>query len=255
MIRNLLICGLVAGVCAGLLATGFAEVAGEPAINRAIAFEYAQARAAGEPAEVELVSRTVQRSAGLVTGAVVYGLALGGLFALVFAFVYGRAGRRASPGRTALGLAASSFLVVYLVPFVKYPANPPSVGDPETIGRRTALYVVMIAVSLFAAVAAVHLRAWLLRRWRASTATVLGVAAYIVAVVAAGIALPGVHEVPKAFPAETLWRFREASVGTQLVMWATIGLVFSTGAERVMRRGTVGAKPMVGVTKAAAARD
>lgn len=252
MIRNLLICGLVAGVCAGLLATGFAEVAGEPAVDQAIAFESAQARAAGEPPAMELVSRTVQRSAGPVTGAVVYGLALGGLFALLFAFVYGRVGR-AGPGRTALVLAAASFLVVYIVPFVKYPANPPSVGDPETIGRRTALYFVMIAVSLFAAVAAVRLRAWSLRRWRASTATLLGVAAYVVAVVAAGIALPGVHEVPTAFPAETLWRFREASVGMQLVMWATIGLVFSVGAERVMRRA--GAKPTVGIQQAAAVRD
>lgn len=254
MIRNLLICGLVAGFCAGLLATGFAEVAGEPALDQAIAFEYAKARAAGEPAEVELVSRPVQGGAGLVTGAVIYGLALGGLFALVFVFVYGRVGR-ASPSRTAMVLAAASFLVVFLVPFVKYPANPPSVGDPETIGKRTALYFAMIAISLLAAVTAVRIRAWLLRRWRASTATLSGVAAYMVAVVAAGIALPGVHEVPKAFPAETLWRFREASVGTQLVLWATIGLVFSVGVERVMRRATVGSKQMVGVPEAATTRD
>ena len=66
-----------------------------------------------------------------------YGLALGGLFALAFAFAYGRVAR-ASPRATALWLAAAAFVVVYLVPFLKYPANPPAVGDPDTIGRRTA---------------------------------------------------------------------------------------------------------------------
>lgn len=253
-IRNLLVCGLVAGACAGLLAAGFAAVAGEPAVDQAIAFEEAQARAAGDPAEVELVSRTVQRSTGLVVGAVVYGLALGGLFAFVFALVYGRVGR-ASPRRTALLLAAAAFVIVFLVPFVKYPANPPAVGDPATIGKRTTLYIVMIAISISAAVAAVRIRAWSRKRWPGSTATLLGAAAYLVAVVVAGIALPAVHEAPSAFPAETLWRFREASIGTQLVMWATIGVVFSAGVERVMRCATAGARPTVGLPDAAATRD
>lgn len=242
VMRSLLLCGLVAGACAGLLATGFAEVAGEPAVKQAIAFEHAQAKAAGKPPDVELVSRTVQRTAGLLTGAVVYGLALGGLFALAFGFVYGRVSR-ASPARTAFWLAAAAFLVIYLVPFLKYPANPPAVGSPDTVGRRTALYFVMAAVSLIAAVAAVRVRAWLSRRSRAAAATPVGVAAYLLLVVAAGIALPGVEEVPAAFPAVTLWRFREASVGTQLVLWATIGLVFAAGAQRVMSRAAVRGRP------------
>ena len=100
MLRNLLICGLIAGACAGLLATGFAELAGEPSIDRAISFEARQSEAAGEAPEPELVSRDVQRTAGLLTGAVVYGLALGGLFALAFGCVYGRVART-SPRRTA----------------------------------------------------------------------------------------------------------------------------------------------------------
>ena len=145
MIRNLLVCGFIAGACGGLLATGFAELAGEPAINSAISFEEAQAEAAGQAPEPEMVSRDIQRSVGLLTAAVVYGLALGGLFALAFAAIYGRVGR-VSPAKTALWLAAGAFVVVYLVPFLKYPANPPSVGNPDTIGHRTLLYVVMIAI-------------------------------------------------------------------------------------------------------------
>lgn len=233
MVRNLLICGLIAGACAGLAATGFAELAGEPAVNRAISFEDAQAKGAGEAPGPDLVSRGVQRSAGLLTAAVVYGLALGGLFALVFAAIYGRIGR-ASPARTALWLAAAAFVVVYLVPFVKYPANPPSIGDPDTIGHRTLLYVLMIAISLLAAIAAVRLRSALSRRGSGTTATVVAGVSYLAIVVIAGLALPDIHEVPARFPATALWSFREASVGMQTVIWTTIGLVFAATAQRAM---------------------
>jgi predicted cobalt transporter CbtA len=233
VLRNLLICGLVAGALGGLVATGFAEVVGEPAVNQAIGFEDAQAKAKHEAPMPQLVSRDVQRSAGLITAAVVYGLAFGGLFALMFAWVYGRVGR-VSPGHTALLLAAGALLVVFLVPFVKYPANPPSVGHEDTIQRRTSLYFLMVWISIFAAVAAVRLRVVLAARGGATRATVLGALLYLVLVIGAGLALPGVHEVPRGFPAETLYRFREASIGMQLVMWATIGLAFAYAAERVM---------------------
>jgi uncharacterized membrane protein YidH (DUF202 family) len=233
MIRTLLIWGLLAGLCGGLLATGFSEVAGEPAVNQAIAFESSSAAAAGEPHEHAIVSRGAQRTVGLLTAAVVYGVSVGGLFALAFVFAYGRIGR-ASPARTALWLAAGAFVVVFLVPFLKYPANPPSVGDPDTIGRRTELYLAMIVCSLLAAVAALRVRAWLATRRDPATATIVAGLSYLAVVVAAALILPGVHEVPKSFPATTLWRFREASIGMQAVLWATIGVVFSVAAQRVM---------------------
>jgi predicted cobalt transporter CbtA len=238
MFRTLLICGLFAGVVAGLATTGFASIAGEPSIDRSIAFEEQSARAAGESPEPELVARSIQRSVGLLTAAVVYGLALGGLFALVFGFVYGRVGR-ASPGRTSLWLAAGAFVTVFLVPFVKYPANPPAVGNPDTIDKRTGLYFTMLAISLLAAVAAARLRVVLARRGSGARATGVAVAAYLVVVIVAGLALPGIHEVPRGFPATTLWAFREASVGMALVMWASLGLVFAWTAQRVMAGKTM----------------
>ena len=233
MIRTLLIWGLLAGLGGGLLATGFSEVAGEPAVNQAIAFESSSAAAAGEPHEHAIVSRGAQRTVGLLTAAIVYGVSVGGLFALAFAFAYGRVGR-AGPGRTALWLAAGAFVVVYLVPFLKYPANPPSVGDPGTISKRTELYLAMVVCSLLAAVAALRVRAWLAERRDPTTATVVAGLSYLAVVVAAGLILPGIHEVPKGFPATTLWRFREASIGMQAVLWATIGVIFSVVAQRVM---------------------
>ncbi len=234
MLRTLLICGLLAGLCGGLLATGFAELAGEPAVNQAIAYEEAHTPPPppGTPAEPVLVSRDLQSTLGLLTAATVYGLALGGLFALAFAWAYGRVSPATGPARTALWLAAIAFAVVYLVPFLKYPPNPPAVGDPDTIGRRTALYLAMMWISIFGAVAAVRIRRLAAERWTTGTATLVGLASFLVVV--AALALPAVQEVPKTFPAVTLWRFREASFGMQATMWATIGLVFAGLAPRAM---------------------
>lgn len=236
MLRTLLICGLVAGLCGGLLATGFAVVAGEPAVNQAIAYEEANAPAPapGAPPEEELVSRDMQSSLGLLTAAGVYGLALGGLFALVFAWAYGRVSKTTGPARTALWLAAIAFAVVYLVPFLEYPPNPPAVGDPDTIGRRTALYLAMVWISIFGAIAAVRIRGLLAARRSGASATLTALASYGAIVLAAGLALPAVDEVPRSFPPETLWSFRQASVGMQLVLWATLGLVFAGLAQRAM---------------------
>jgi predicted cobalt transporter CbtA len=236
MLRTLLICGLVAGALAAVLATGFATVAGEPAVDGAIAFEDAQARAAHDAPAAAVVSRTVQKTVGLFTAAAAYCVALGGLFALAFALVYGRIAV-APPGRTARWLALAAFVVVFLVPFLKYPANPPSVGDPDTIGRRTELYLVMVAASLLSALAAVNIRAWMLSRPALRAyATLGGLATYAVVVTVAAVGLPGIHEVPADFPATTLWRFREASIGLQVVLWSTVGLVFGHLAQRVMTR-------------------
>jgi predicted cobalt transporter CbtA len=234
MLRTLLICGLVAGLCGGLLATGFASLAGEPAVDRAIAYEdAADAGMPHEPAAPAPVSRALQKSAGLLTAALVYGLALGGIFSLVFAVAYGRV-VQGGPRATAYGLAAAAFVVVYLVPFLKYPASPPGATDPATIGRRTALYATMIAISIAAAVAAARVRSVAATRCSGHRAGLVAGLVFVGIAAAAGLVLPSVHEIPKNFPATTLWRFREASVGMQAVLWVTIGLVFGTAAQRAM---------------------
>jgi Probable cobalt transporter subunit (CbtA) len=96
------------------------------------------------------------------------------------------------------------------------------------------LYGTMLAISLLAAVAAARIRAVLARPLETHAATTAALAVYIAVVAAAASALPGVHEVPAEFPATTLWRFREASVGLQLTLWTVMALVFGYAAQRVM---------------------
>lgn len=246
MMGALLLRGMLVGVLAGTLAFCFLKIVGEPAVDRAIAFEsqqeaakeHAEAHAdmAGHeapPPEPELVSRAVQAGIGLFTGVVLYSAALGGLFALAFAASYGRIAAFSPRAISAL-LAGLGFVAVYAVPIVKYPANPPSVGEPGTIGARTALYFAMIALSLAATILAGMLRKRLRARHGAWNATLLAAGAYLAVMVAIGLGLPAVNEVPDAFPAVVLWQFRIAAMGAQCILWATLGLAFGAAAERLI---------------------
>jgi predicted cobalt transporter CbtA len=253
MAGTLLLRGMLIGVVAGLLCFSFLKIVGEPQVDRAITFETqlgeakAQATAQaliakGLPApkeepEPELVSRRVQAGLGLFTGVMIYNMAFGGLFALAFALAYGRMGDF-GPRATSVVLAVIGLIAVYIVPNLKYPANPPSVGDPGTIGMRTALYFSMIAISLAAMIAAGMLRLRLLPRHGSWNALLIAAGVYLIVVIVVGLVLPPINEVPAEFPAVVLWQFRIASLGAQLIMWATLGLVFR-GAERIS--STIGA--------------
>lgn len=255
MVGALLMRGMVVGLLAGLLCFLFLKVVGEPSVDRAIAFEStldaakAKARAddaaakglpaPAEESEPELVSRPVQAGVGLLTGVVVYDTALGGLFALVFAMAYGRVGAL-SPRSTAALIALSGFVAVTLVPMLKYPANPPSIGNPDTIAMRTMLYFAMILFSLACMVAAWKLRGALSARVDGWNATLLAGVAYVILVGLIAWALPTVSETPDGFPADVLWLFRTASLGAQTIVWSVMGLGFGALVERAASRGRGG---------------
>ena len=261
MVRKLLLYGMLVGLVAGLLAFVVAKTIGEPQVDKAIAFEGLVAAGHHEPEEAELVSRTVQNTAGLGAGVIVYGVAFGGIFALVFALAYGRLGTLTARG-TAAALGLVGFIAVYLVPILKYPATPPAVGNPDTIGRRTTLYLLMIVISVAAALIAVIIRKRLRDRigdWYATVAVALG---YLVVVGVAYIVLPGVNDVPQVllegvtdavgdsgvtFPPVVLWRFRIASIAVQAVTWATIAIGFGFLATRLLERDSQHARDAVAV--------
>ncbi|GAA2274400.1 CbtA family protein [Actinomadura luteofluorescens] len=254
MVRTLLVRGLLLGLLAGLVAGVFAFAVGEPRIDDAIALENAAAApghgAAAEPESAthghesgtheqetgkhehgEEVSRGTQK-AGLFLATGLYGLAVGGVFALAFAGLRGRVGPR-SDAALALAAAGTAFAAVIVVPFLKYPANPPAVGDPETINTRTLLYLAMIGVGLLSTAIAVTtargVRGGPWARWPAA------VLAFVVPVAVASLLLPTVDEVPDGFPATLLWQFRITSLGTQLVFWASFGTLFGWFCDRAAR--------------------
>lgn len=231
MTKDLLWRGMLAGILAALLSTLCARVIAEPQVDLAIAYEASHAAHAMGGEEEELVSRATQKGAGLLTALALYGAAVGGLFSLVFAYGYGRFGRMAPRG-FALLLAALAFLLIVIVPAIKYPQTPPAVGKHETVGIRTAAYFAMIALSLGAAVIAAKVRIGLSRSWRPFDAVLLSVGAYLLIVLLGQALLPTIDEVPEHFPASLLWNFRIASMATQLLLWTSIGISFGLMAER-----------------------
>lgn len=238
---------MLAGLAAGVVAFLFAHQVGEPPVNTAIAFEsYVEYTVHHEDPEVELVSRPLQSTAGLGTGTLLYGVALGGMFALVFAAAYGRIGPLAARS-TAAVLGLLGFTAVYLAPFLKYPANPPSIGDPDTIQYRTATYLVLVLASIVAMVLAVILQRRLVGRFGGWNATLIAGGFYLVVMGLCYIVFPGINEVPQealpavvdavtdadvTFPPSVLWAFRISSLGLQVVMWTTIALVFGALAQK-----------------------
>ncbi|MGK5733494.1 CbtA family protein [Streptomyces sp. URMC 124] len=232
-VRALLVRGMLAGLAAGVLALAVAYFLGEPHVDAAIAFEEAHSpHDHGEGGE-DPVSRTMQSTAGLATGILVYGVALGGIASLVFCVALGRIGRF-GPRATAALVSLGALLAVYVVPFLKYPANPPSVGDPDSLDKRTALFFLMIALSILLAVGTVILGKRLAPRLGNWNATVAAGAAFVVAVGLAYAFLPSVNELPDDFPAGLLWKFRLSALATQLLLWTGFGLVFGHLAERLL---------------------
>lgn len=239
-VGNLILRGLFAGILAGLLGFGFARIAGEPSVERAVQFEAQQdaaqaaaARAAGkevEEDEPEVFSRSVQSGIGLLTGVVGLGAGLGAMFGVLFAVANGRIGNL-GPGATAGLLAALCWITVYLVPALKYPASPPSVGIPDTIQLRTGLYFLMYALSICATVGAWTLGTVLVRAWGLWNGIVAALLAYLLVLAIIFPLLPSINEVPSNFPAVTLWNFRIASAGLTAILWGGVGLIFGTVAE------------------------
>ncbi|MFC3490331.1 CbtA family protein [Amycolatopsis roodepoortensis] len=243
MMRTLLVRGMLAGLVAGVLATLFAYFFGEPSVDAAIGLEGSAAHSHSAPgahehapaeAEEELVTRGVQSTVGLLTGVGLYGVAVGGLFSLAFAFVYGRLGTL-RPRVTAALLAGGAFVVVFLVPFLKYPGNPPAVGQAGTIGSRTSLYFGFVALSLLVGILAAAFGRKLADKLGAWRGGLIAAGGYVVLIGVAAALLPSIDEVPDGFPGSTLWSFRVASVGTQVVLWTALGLAFGALAEKALK--------------------
>lgn len=269
MEKRLILRGVLVGAVAGLLAFVFARIFAEPIIARAIEYESARdavlsslEKAAGRPvasAGPDVFSRSLQANVGIGVGIVVYGAALGGAFAVAFMSSLGRVGRL-TVRPLALLLALGGFLTIFFVPFLKYPANPPSIGHADTIKQRGALYLLMVVLSLVFAGAAVWTGRKLQRRLGNWNAGLVAVAAFAAVMAVVMLVLPQVGhlsanvdaygrlatETPPpikdakgqillaGFPADDLFAFRLYAVGAQLLLWTVIGLAYGPMAERVL---------------------
>ncbi len=230
MEKRIIARGLLAGAIGSVAAFVFARTFVEPVIDKAIGYEEAQA--GGHEHGIELFSRGVQANIGMGFGVLAFGVAMGALFAVAYCVVYGRV--NLSPRLLSVVLAGGMFLSLYVIPFLKYPPNPPAVSLDETIRQRTLLYLLMVVLSAALLAGAVVLGRNLVERFGAWSATLIAAASYVVAIAIVMLVLPTIDETPDDFPADVLYEFRLYSLGTQFVLWAIIAVVFASMARRLL---------------------
>jgi predicted cobalt transporter CbtA len=227
--------GALAGAIAGLLSALVSFLLGEPSVRRAIALE----EAAAETEHAEVFSRAAQQGA-LFLVSVITGLAVGILFGVVYALRH-RRNPYVDSWRRAMQLAVAGLVGIALIPFVRYPANPPAVGDPGTVDDRTTFYLAAILMGLAAVVAADQLSRGLAERDVRVSLRQLATAGVVAVGMAATWLLPDSTD-SITVPAELIWNFRLASIATLVVLWLGLGAIFGLLGERAERGlgGTLG---------------
>ena len=214
--------GALSGVVAGVLGFAFARVFAEPVIDKAIGYESgrddvlaALNHAAGRivaPDGPEIFSRTVQSTIGVACGIIAFSAAMGALVAVAYLVLHGRLGTR--PRNLAWMIAGFGFLGVYLLPFVKYPANPPAVGHMFTIGTRGELYLALVACSLVLLGLAVYLARKLAPRLGTLGAVLVSAVAFLVVYgVLIGL-LPSLGDLPANVAAGNQFGYARAATET-----------------------------------------
>ena len=230
-LRSVIAVALIVGLLAGLASALLLTAIGEPLVRDAITIE--SAREAGSPSsEPELVSRSVQSGVGLFAGMGASGAAFGLLFALAF---WGLRSAQPLPFRRSLWAGAILFGSITLAPWLKYPPNPPAVGDPDTLGRRQGLYVSLVALSLAIGLIGAGLSGWLRRRgWREHRRVAAITASATLAFGIALVLLPAAPD-PVDAPATLIWRFRLASLGGNALLWGALSIGFGLLATEAAR--------------------
>lgn len=216
-IAVVLLSGATAGLVHGLVNLAIVE----PFLDTAINIENQNLFQSGEEKDtpefwVNYYSYRVWQKGGEVLAGTILGMAIGALFGLVFGFA-----RHSLPGKSflkkALVLALVMSITLYAIPFAKYPANPPTVGDPETITLRQILYVAFIAISGLGALGFYQI-------YKRVNKKAIAFAGYAGLMIAAFFAMPQNPD-PVSINSDLLAGFRAASIIGVLSFWGTVALV------------------------------
>jgi predicted cobalt transporter CbtA len=219
---------LIAGLIAGVITSGFHAWLIEPVIDRAIAMEEQPSHGHGDAASAPVVDRPTQRW-GLVLGFVLYGAIWGVLLGLLGYLAQSWRPATWSMLRYGLVLALLLGWSVALFPFLKYPANPPGVGEPESVGYRQGLYVGFIGLSVLGTAVAMGLFQLRQRFSRVSSQAqrrwLLPAAFYVIYAIALYALFPANPD-PIEMPAQLVWTFRLISFAGLMVFWLSLGGIF-----------------------------
>ena len=215
---------LIAGSIAGTILSTINQGIVEPYIERAIALENQNAMAAGEMINhLQFENYRVWQKGGEIAAGTILGLSLGALFGIVYAYARGSI-PASNEKKKALIVAGLMWLVLFIVPALKYPANPPAVGDPETLSYRQSLYIAYLAISGFSALG-LALIYRILGPIKSKKAIVP--AAYAGIILIAYFAMPPNPD-PVLAPIDLVVGFRLMSGLTMSIFWGLLGIILGT---------------------------
>ncbi|MGI0043610.1 MAG: CbtA family protein [Nitrososphaeraceae archaeon] len=220
-----LLSGAIAGTFLGLIN----QVMVEPFIDEAIEIETQNIISEGETVDLQEVNDTrLWQKGGEIVAGTILGISIGALFGLVFVYV-----RNSLPGsddkKKGIILAGIMFFVLFLVPALKYPGNPPAVGDPETIIYRQSLYIGMLAVSGFSVLGLALL--YRIMGHKESKKVVIPLI-YAAVISAAFIILPPNPD-DITISMDLVVNFRIVSVLTMGIFWGILGIVLGSFWDKV----------------------
>ncbi len=217
-----LLSGAIAGTILGLIN----QIMVEPFIDQAIAIEVENTIASGEPVDFgELAQYRLWQKGGEIVAATILGISISALFGIVYAYA-----RDSLPGsnnkKKGLILAGIMFFVIFLIPGLKYPANPPAVGDPETIEYRESLYIGTLVISGFTAlgVALLHRK---LGQMQKESRKIVAPAIYAVIIALAFAVLPNNPD-EVAISTNLLMNFRIVTAITMGIFWGVLGILLGS---------------------------
>ncbi|MFM8658880.1 MAG: CbtA family protein [Candidatus Nitrosotenuis sp.] len=212
-----LLSGAIAGTVYGLVNL----VLVEPYLDSAIGIENQQLFDSGEKKDTpefwaNYYSYRAWQKGGEVLAGAILGTALGSLFGIVFGL-----SKNVLPGnnfvKKALVLALIMWFTLYIMPFAKYPANPPTVGEPETIVLRQTLYLGYIAISGLGALGVYQI-------YKRINKKALAFAGYAGLMIAAFFVMPPNPD-PITLSADLLNGFRAVSMIGVSSFWVAVALV------------------------------
>lgn len=214
---------LVSGALAGLINGSANLVIVEPHLDRAIDIENQNLFASGVEEDtpefwVEYEQYRSWQKSGQVLSSVILGTSIGALFGIVFAL-----SRRSLPGtndvKKALTLAGIMWFSMYFIPFLKYPANPPTVGDSETVVLRSILYLSFVAISGFSVVGFYKLSKRFVGRWK-----LFAVVGYAIFIVGMFVIMPENPDEMTA-PIDLVNEFRIATILGVSTFWLSVAII------------------------------
>lgn len=221
-----LLSGAIAGTILATINIGIVE----PYIDQAINIENQNAIAAGEPVDpLEYSNYRIWQKGGEIAAGTILGTSIAAIFGVVFAY-----SRGSLPGsnnkKKALILAGIMWFVLFLIPALKYPANPPAVGDPETIYYRQSLYIAYLAISGLSALGLAFLYRKIVGKIRIKKVIVV-LAVYAAIMTGAYLVMPPNPDTINA-PMDLVTGFRIASGFTMSIFWVLLGIILGAFWDR-----------------------